>query len=78
MLTVALAVLAEWLAPYGFDGDYLFVEANRRKLSADTPEQRERDRETVQAWYGAQGRDRAAEVVGAKGKLLVKLEARSK
>jgi hypothetical protein len=53
MLTVALAVLAEWLAPYGFDGDYLFVEANRRKLSADTPEQREGSGDRAGVVWGA-------------------------
>ena len=47
-------------------------------LAEDTPERRERDRETVEAWYGAQGRDRAAEVEGAREKLLAKLETRSK
>jgi len=61
-----------------FDGDYLFAEANRRMLAEDTQERRERDRETVEAWYRAQGRDRAMEVEGAREKLLAKLEARSK
>ena len=42
----------------------------------DTPEQQERDREIVEAWYRAQGVDRAAEVEGAKEKLLAKLETR--
>ena len=74
----ALHALAKWLAPYGFDGEYLFVEANRRMLAEDTRELRERDRETVEAWYRAQGRDRAAEVEGAKERLLAMLEARSK
>jgi hypothetical protein len=45
-------------------------------LAEDTPERRERDRETVEAWYRAHGVDRAAEVEGAKEKLLAKLEAR--
>jgi hypothetical protein len=71
----ALHALAERLAPYGFDGDHLFVEENRRMLAEDT---RERDRETIEAWYKAQGRDRAAEVEGAREKLLAKLEARRK
>jgi hypothetical protein len=74
----ALHALAERLEKYGFDGDYLFVEANRRMLAEDTSESRERDREIVEAWYLAQGRDREAEVEGAKEKLLAKLEARSK
>ena len=73
----ALHKLAERLAPYGFDGDYLFVEANRRMLADDTPEQRERDRETVEAWYRAQGIDAETEAEGAKEKLLAKLEARA-
>jgi hypothetical protein len=60
------------------DGDYLFVEANRRMLAEDTPEWRKRDRETVEACYRAQGRDRAVEVEGAKEKLLAKLETRGK
>jgi hypothetical protein len=72
----SLHALAERLAPYGFDGDYLFVEANRRMLAEDTREWRERDRETIEMWYKAQGRDRAAEVEGAKEKLLAKLETR--
>jgi hypothetical protein len=72
----ALHALAEWLTPRGFAGDYLFVESNRRMLAEDTPEKRGRDREIVEAWYRAQGRDRAAEVEGAKEKLLAKLGAR--
>jgi len=72
----ALHALAERLASYGFDGDYLFVEANRRMLAEDTLERRERDRETVEAWYRAQGVDRMSEVKGAKEKLLAKLDAR--
>jgi hypothetical protein len=74
----ALHALAERLEKYGFDGDYLFVEANRRMLSADTPGQRERDREFVEAWERAQGRNRAVEVEGVKETLLAKLQARSK
>jgi len=73
----ALQALAERLAPDGFDGDYLSTEGDRRMLAEDTPERRERDRETVEAWYRAQGIDRAAEVEGAKEKLLAKLEARA-
>ncbi len=76
--TRSLRTLVKRLAPYGFEGDYLFAEANRRMLAEDTPEWRERDREIVEAWYLAQGRDREAEVEGAKEKLLAKLEARSK
>jgi hypothetical protein len=45
-------------------------------LAEDTPERRERDQETVEAWYRAQGRDRTNEVEGAREKLLAKLEAR--
>ena len=56
---------------------YLFVETNRRMLAEDTPEKQERDLEIVEAWYRAQGRDRAAEIEGAKEKLLAKLGARS-
>jgi hypothetical protein len=58
----------------GFDGDYLFAEANRRMLAEDRPERRERDRETVDAWYRAQGIDKTQEIEGAKEKLLAKLE----
>ena len=75
--TRALHALAGRLEKYGFDGSYLFVEANRRMLAEDTREKRERDRETVEAWLRAQGRDRAAEVEGAKERLLAKLEARA-
>jgi hypothetical protein len=71
----ALHALAERLEKYGFDGGYILTEVNRRMLSADTPGRRERDRETVEAWYRAQGKDRATEVEGAKEKLLAKLEA---
>jgi hypothetical protein len=74
----ALHTLAERLALHGFEGDYLFVEANRRMLAEDTPEKRERDQEIVEAWYRAQGRDRAAEVEGAREKLLAKLGTRSR
>jgi len=73
----ALHVLAERLASYGFDGDYLFVEANRLMLADDTREAHERDRERVEAWYRAQGVDRTQEVEGAKDNLLARLEARS-
>jgi hypothetical protein len=42
--------LEERLEKYGYDGDYLFVEANRRMLAEDTREWRERDLEIVEAW----------------------------
>jgi hypothetical protein len=71
----ALRTLAERLEKYGFDGGYLFVEANRRMLAEDTPERRERDQETVEAWNRAQGI--VPELEGAKEKLLAKLEARA-
>jgi hypothetical protein len=71
-----LHALAKRLEKYGFEGDYLFVEENRRMLAEDTPEWRERDREIVEAWHRSQGLDRAAEVEGAREKLLAKLEAR--
>jgi hypothetical protein len=74
----ALHALAKRLEKYGFEGDYLFVEANRRMLAEDTREWRERDRMTVEAWNRAHGRDREAEVEGAREKLLAKLEARGK
>jgi hypothetical protein len=74
----ALHALAEQLASYGFDGDYLFVEANRRMLAEDTPERQARDRQTVEAWHRAQGKDRAAEAEGAKEKLLAMLETRGR
>jgi hypothetical protein len=74
----ALHALALRLAPYGFDGDYLFTEGDRLMLAEDTPERRERDRETIEAWYRAQGRDRVAEAEGAKEKLLAKIGARCK
>jgi hypothetical protein len=76
--TRGLHTLAERLAPHGFDGGYLFTDHCLWVLAEDTPEQRERDRETIEAWHRAQGRDRAVEVVGAKERLLAKLEARSK
>jgi hypothetical protein len=72
----ALHALAQRLASYGFDGDYLFTEGDRLMLVEDTPEKRGRDKETVEAWYKAQGRDRASEAEGAKERLLTKLEAR--
>jgi hypothetical protein len=73
----ALHALARRLAPYGFDGEYLFTEQCFRVLAEDTPERRGRDRETVEAWHRAQGRDRTIEAEGAKEKLLAKLEARA-
>jgi hypothetical protein len=73
----ALHALAARLAPNGFDGGYILTEETLRMLAEDTPERRERDREIVEAWYKAQGRDRAAEVEGAKEKLLAKFEARA-
>jgi hypothetical protein len=72
----SLHALAERLEKYGFDSDHLFVEANQRMLAEDSPELRERDQEIVEAWYTAQGRDRTAEVEGAREKLLARLEAR--
>ena len=72
----ALHVLVKRLAPHGYDGGHLFTEHSLRVLAEDTPERRERDRETVEAWYRAHGRDRASEIEGAKEKLLAKLEAR--
>lgn len=72
----ALHALAERLEKYGFDSDYLFVEANRRMLAEDTPDRRERDREIVEAWYRAQGRNRVVEVEGARERLLARLETR--
>jgi 5-methylcytosine-specific restriction endonuclease McrBC GTP-binding regulatory subunit McrB len=73
----ALHALAERLEKYGFDGDYLFVKANRQMLAEDTPEKRGRDRETIEAWRKAQGINPEMETEGAKEKLLAKLEARS-
>jgi hypothetical protein len=73
----ALHTLAKRLEKYGFDGDYLFTAENRRMLADDTPEKQGRDQEIIDAWDKAQGIDRAAEVEGAKEKLLAKLEARS-
>ena len=71
----AFHTLAEWLAPRGFDGGHLFTEHSLRVL-ADTRERRERDREIVEAWHRSQGLDRAAEVEGARERLLAKLGAR--
>jgi hypothetical protein len=73
----ALHVLAERLEKYGFDGDYLFVEANRQMLAEDTLERRERDRETIEAWERVQRIDKTQEVEGAKEKLLAKLRISS-
>jgi hypothetical protein len=72
----ALHALAERLVPYGFDGGYLFTEHSLRTVVEDTPERRERDRETVGAWYRAHGIERAAEVEGARGRLTLRLGAR--
>jgi hypothetical protein len=71
-----LHVLAERLAPYGFDGSHLFTEHSLRVLAEDTPERRDMDRETVEAWYRAQGRDRVMEAEAARERLLAKLEVR--
>jgi hypothetical protein len=71
----ALHALAERLEKYGFDGDYLFVEANRRMLAEDTPGRREKDQETVEAWRREHGI--VPELEGAREKLLAMLEARS-
>jgi hypothetical protein len=69
--------IAERLAPYGFNGDYLFTKYTLRMLDEDTLERQERDRETIEVWYRAQGWDRAAEVAGAKEKLLARLTVHS-
>ncbi len=73
----ALHVLVERLAPYGFDGGYIFTEMDRRMLAEDTTERRQGDWEIVEAWYRARGRDRAAEAQGAKEKLLARLQVHS-
>jgi hypothetical protein len=73
----ALYALAGRLEKYGYDGEYLFTEENRRMLAEDTQKRREKDREIVEAWHRAQGRDRTIEVEGAKERLLAKLAARS-
>ena len=73
----ALRALAERLVTHGFDGGYLFVEANRRMLAEDSPEKRERNQEIVEAWRKVQGINPEMETEGAKEKLLAKLEARS-
>lgn len=73
----ALHALTQRLMTYGFDGDYLFVEANRRMLAEDTPERRERDKETVEAWHMAQGIVPELEAERAREKLLARLGARS-
>jgi hypothetical protein len=73
----SLHTLAERLARHGFDGGYLFTEDNLKMVGEDTPGRRERDRETVEAWYSAQGIDRTVEVEGAKERLEARLQARS-
>jgi len=72
----AMHALAERLTPRGFDGDYLFTEHSLRVLAGDTLEKRERDREIVEAWYRAQGRDRAADAEGARERLEAALVRR--
>jgi hypothetical protein len=72
----SLHALAERLEKYGFDGDYLFTKETLRMLAEDTPELGQKDREIVEAWYRAQGGDRAAEVEGARERLLARLEVR--
>ncbi len=73
--TRALHTLAERLALYGFDGSHLFPGYSLGMLSIDTPERRERDREIIDAWDKTQGRDRIAEIEGARERLLATLEA---
>jgi hypothetical protein len=70
----ALHALAERLEKHGFDGGYLFTEHSLRVIVEDTREWRERDRETIEAWYRAQGI--VPELEGAREKLLARLEAR--
>ena len=76
--TRALHTLAERLEKYGYDGDYLFTDMNRRMLAEDTLERRERDQQIVEAWERAQGIDKTQEIEGAKDRLLAMLGARSK
>jgi hypothetical protein len=73
----ALHKVAELLAGYGFDGDYLLAERERRMLDGDTSERRRRDREIMEAWSKAQGVDRATAVEGAKVKLEAMLRVRA-
>ena len=63
-------------ANYDLGKSCLFTGADRRMLVEDTREKREKDRETIEVWYGVQGRDRVAEVEGAKEKLLARLESK--
>jgi len=70
----ALDALAKRLAPYGFNGGYIFTEGDRRMLAEDTAERRERDQETIEAWYESQGIVPKLEAEGAKERLLVKLK----
>ena len=72
----ALHALAERLKKYGFDTEHLFTEYSLQMLVEDTPGRRERDRETVEAWYRTKGIDSTREVEGAKERLLAKLEPR--
>ena len=72
----ALHALAERLEKYGFDGTYLFTEETLRMLAEDTPVRRERDHETIEAWYRAQGKDPREGAEGARERLLAKLERR--
>ena len=74
--TRSLHTLAERLEKYGFDGGYLFNEHSLRMLAEDTPERRERDRETIEAWRRAHEIDPEMEAEGAKERLLARLEAR--
>src|SRR5215211_61020 len=70
----SLHALAKRLERYGYDGDHLFTEGDRRMLAEDTPEREVTDRETGEAWHRAQGI--VLELEGAREKLLAKLEAR--
>ena len=74
--TRALHALAERLAPHGFDGGYLLTEADRRMLAEDTPEQRERDGQTTEAWRRTQGIDPEMAAEGTREKLLARLASR--
>jgi hypothetical protein len=61
----------------GFLRERMFTDWDQRILLNDTPEQRERDRQTIETWRKARGIDPEKEAEKAKERLLAMLEVRA-
>jgi hypothetical protein len=70
----AIAEELHWLP--GFPAHRVFTEWHRQVLLGDTPERRQRDRQTIEAWRKAQGLGPGTQAERAKEKWEAMLEVR--